>query len=219
MSSIQPSAVPSSSQLQMRCADADREMVATVLNAAYAEGRITLDEHSERQEKVWHARTFADLASLTADLMPADGQRLPRQVGTARPQLAVDTSHQDPSADSLFTVLGTVRRQGMWRMRRRTTGLVLLGDARLDLRQAVLEDRECIITVPVVLGEITVTVPDGVEVVDETTNIMSEVKIRGLSPAPAGAPRIVLRGMLLMGGITVTGPYHKGLAERLGIGA
>lgn len=218
MSSIQPSDPPVPGDLQIRCADADREMVASVLNAAYSEGRITLDEHSERLEKVWRSRTFADLVPLTADLVPTDGQRMPRQVATSQPRLVVDSSHQEQAADTLFTVLGTVRRQGVWRMRRRTTGLVLLGDARLDLRQAVLEDRECIVTVPVVLGEIKVTVPDGVEVVDETTNIMSDVKIRGLAPAPAGAPRIILRGMVLMGGITVTGPYHKGLAERLGIG-
>ena len=46
--------------------------MAEVLHAAYAEGRISLDEHAERTSAALQARTFDDLTVLTADLVPAE---------------------------------------------------------------------------------------------------------------------------------------------------
>ena len=53
-----------------RASDADRDQVAEVLNSAYAEGRLTLDEHQERTQAALEAKTFDDLTALTADLVP-----------------------------------------------------------------------------------------------------------------------------------------------------
>ena len=48
----------------LRCADHDRELVAQVLNNAYAEGRITFEEHADRIARAYDARTFGDLNAL-----------------------------------------------------------------------------------------------------------------------------------------------------------
>ena len=64
---------------QLRASDADRDKVTELLHIAYAEGRISYDEHSERTEAALTARTFDDLASLTTDLVPAP-QRPPALV-------------------------------------------------------------------------------------------------------------------------------------------
>lgn len=53
----------------LRCADQDRELVAQVLNNAYAEGRLTFEEHAERIAKAYDALTFGDLNELTGDLV------------------------------------------------------------------------------------------------------------------------------------------------------
>ena len=47
-----------------RASDADRDQVAEVLNSAYAEGRLTLDEHQERSQAALVAKTFDDLTTL-----------------------------------------------------------------------------------------------------------------------------------------------------------
>jgi hypothetical protein len=52
----------------MRASTADRERVVDVLKAAFAEGRLTQDEFEERAGQAFSARTYADLAALTADL-------------------------------------------------------------------------------------------------------------------------------------------------------
>jgi Domain of unknown function (DUF1707) len=48
--------------------DGDRDAAAGVLNEAFAEGRLTADEHTERLRAVFAARTRPELARLTADL-------------------------------------------------------------------------------------------------------------------------------------------------------
>ena len=51
-----------------RASDADRERAADVIKAAFAEGRLTRDEHGTRVERAYGARTYAELATITADL-------------------------------------------------------------------------------------------------------------------------------------------------------
>jgi hypothetical protein len=67
----------------MRASTADRERVIDVLKAAFAEGRLTQDECEERVGQALSARTYAELAPLTADL-PA-GNLVPRLPGYQMP--------------------------------------------------------------------------------------------------------------------------------------
>jgi hypothetical protein len=48
--------------------DADRDAAVRVLNEAFAEGRLTADEHGERVRAAYAGRTWQELAQLTADL-------------------------------------------------------------------------------------------------------------------------------------------------------
>lgn len=56
---------------KMRAADADRDRVAEFLNAAYSEGRLSMDECDSRMEDALSARTYADLDLLVTDLPAA----------------------------------------------------------------------------------------------------------------------------------------------------
>ena len=53
--------------------DGDRDAAVRVVNEAFAVGRLTADEHCERVRAAYAARTWQELARLTADLpAPAD---------------------------------------------------------------------------------------------------------------------------------------------------
>jgi len=52
----------------MRATDADRDSVHTVLQAAYADGRLTWDEFDQRSTSLMQAKTYDQLGALTADL-------------------------------------------------------------------------------------------------------------------------------------------------------
>ncbi len=52
----------------MRASDADRDVVLAELGEHFQAGRLTSDELEERTGQALQARTFGDLARLTADL-------------------------------------------------------------------------------------------------------------------------------------------------------
>jgi hypothetical protein len=66
---------------QTLASDADRDTAAGLLNAAWAEGRLTADEHDQRLSAAYGARTWQQLLQLTADLpappAAASGQPVP----------------------------------------------------------------------------------------------------------------------------------------------
>ena len=56
----------------VRASDSDRDQVAEVLHTAYAEGRISLDEHEERVSAALAARTGTSIEHL--ELLVVDDQ-------------------------------------------------------------------------------------------------------------------------------------------------
>lgn len=57
---------------ELRAGDADRDAAAAALREAFAQGRITQDELEERLGKVHTAKTYGELAPITADLPATD---------------------------------------------------------------------------------------------------------------------------------------------------
>jgi len=55
-------------QLTMRASDGDRQQVVERLQGALEEGRLSMDEFSERTGLAFHAVTYGDLTPLCADL-------------------------------------------------------------------------------------------------------------------------------------------------------
>ena len=68
---------PAMSGLEVRASDADRDAAAGLLNTAFAEGRLTADEHGQRLEAAYAARTWQQLHQLTADLPAPSGAAEP----------------------------------------------------------------------------------------------------------------------------------------------
>jgi len=58
-------------QADLRAGDEDRDRTSAVLREAYAQGRLSNEEFQSRVEQAQQARTFGELAALTADLPAA----------------------------------------------------------------------------------------------------------------------------------------------------
>jgi hypothetical protein len=146
--------------------DGDRERVAELLQRACGEGRLTLEEFSVRVGAVWAAETDADLARTT------DGLAAQPIVGSSS------------TVDKVLTVFSQTTRRGRWRMRDRTVRAhTVFGSAEFDLR-AVLTGADVIeITGTVTFGELTVIVPEGVEVDLTGLSAFSSREIK-LAPLP-----------------------------------
>ncbi|PZU47795.1 MAG: DUF1707 domain-containing protein [Arsenicicoccus sp.] len=75
----------------LRAADHDRAAVAAVLGQAMSEGRLTVAEYDERLARAYTARTFGELAPLTADLPRTAGAPADRPAGAG-----AETADPDP---------------------------------------------------------------------------------------------------------------------------
>jgi hypothetical protein len=65
---------PRPSPRDLRASDADRDRVLALLSEAMSDGRLTADEHAERVQRAFSARTLGELAELTTDLAVPSAQ-------------------------------------------------------------------------------------------------------------------------------------------------
>ena len=65
---------PRQAPRDLRASDADRDRVLALLAEAASDGRLTAEEHAERVQRAFAARTLGELAELTADLAVPSAQ-------------------------------------------------------------------------------------------------------------------------------------------------
>jgi Domain of unknown function (DUF1707)/Cell wall-active antibiotics response 4TMS YvqF len=177
----------------MRASDADRERVVTLLAEAAGDGRLTLDEHSERTERAYAARTLGDLAALTDDLAVPSGQ--PIRLDGRKP---------------IAAIFGREQRDGRWVVPEHVGVAAVFGEVVLDLRDALLQARRTILLATLVGGTLTLIVPDGVGVEATGTAFLSRTtgELSGRLAAPE-APVIEIRTFALGGRVRVVRPRRS----------
>lgn len=180
---------------ELRVSDADRDSVTEVLHTAYAEGRITLDEHAERTGAALQARTFADLVPLTGDLVPT----AVRPMAPARP-----SELSEP--DRVTALFSDSKRRGPWTVGRQLQVNVFFGDVELDLTEATFAGREVEISCTQCFGQITIRVRPGTTVRMDAVNALGDSSVKQVGPPEAGEPTVVVRGTNIFGDIKVRGP-------------
>lgn len=157
--------------------DAERERSIGLLRVAVGEGRLSLEEFSERVDLAYAARTDQELASLARDLPgSAAGSVIP-----------ADVSEQHRAFCSHLI------RSGPWLLSPRSSWRSIFGTIDLDLRHARLADPETVLEVYNLFGTVTVIVPDGVEVVVRGGGLFASQKIESPERAPvAGGPSVTI---------------------------
>lgn len=188
----------------LRASDTDRDQVATVLNTAYAEGRLTRDEHDERLSQLMAAKTFDDLIPITRDLVVV-GNRAVRPTPVPS-SFDIDTTAASEEPNRLVAIFSGVSRTGKWRVRRKNQALAVFGGIDLDLREAIFEGATIEMFGICCFGSLDIKVPAGVEVRNEMVGIFGDTAIKYLGDPIPGAPTLVIKGLTLFGGVTVRGP-------------
>jgi hypothetical protein len=172
----------------VRASDADRDRTIEALAGASAEGRLSLEEYSQRSEVALVARTLGELTTLTADLpAPSRGDAV-------------------PASTQITAVLGNESRKGPWLVPAHLTVRSVLGDCHLEMQQAVIRQHVTTIDATVRFGSMTIFVPDGIDVRLTGRAVLGakSSELRG-EPAP-GAPVIIVNCDVLCGAVTVRRP-------------
>jgi hypothetical protein len=178
---------------EVRASDAERERAVARLRDASAEGRLTLEEFTQRIDQAYEARTRAELEELTRDV---PGPELAPQAG-ARPVA------KRARRRWIVAVMGNSVRRGRWHVGEHTSSITLMGNATIDLREAVLAGPEVEISLFCAMGNVHVVVPEGVDVDVGVVALMgNRFDRRHGTPRPE-APVVRLRGVVVMGNLFV----------------
>jgi hypothetical protein len=203
---------PPSDPRDLRCSDADREVVAEALRQAAGDGRLTLDELDERLEATYTARTYRDLEPVVSDL---PGARLPgpRAAAPSVPQTPDPaTGLPGPSGlarvggtattDSAVAVFAEAKRTGPWTLPAEFASVAVFGSVELDLWEASLVSRETTIQANAIFGSVVVYVPADITVSTGGAGVFGEYS--GPHEAATGqAPHVSITGLALFGSVEV----------------
>ncbi|MET9110002.1 DUF1707 SHOCT-like domain-containing protein [Streptomyces zhihengii] len=206
---------------EMRASDTERERVAERLRDAVAEGRLDMEEFEQRLDAAYRARTHGELTPLVADL-PAPGGTGADPAPLADPAAPARTRWREriglpATSKGAFAFWGGFGRKGTWTIGRSFTAVTVMAGGELDLRDARFEARETVITCVVLMGGVHVVVPPDVHLQVTGVGLMGGFGEQGVSdvePDPE-APRVVVRGLAVMGGVGVERKRTKAAKLRL----
>jgi len=190
---VPPDPDSAAAEVSLRASDRERDATVTRLRDACGEGRLSVDEFTERMDLAYRSRTTAELARLTSDL-PEEPASEPAPPSPARRAATRWT----------VAVMSGIERRGRWRVERRTAAVAVMGGATLDLRNAHIEGAEVEIVAVALMGGIEIIVPEDADVDVTGFALMGgkEVKVKEGPPVP-GAPTIRVQAYPVMGGIEV----------------
>jgi DUF1707 SHOCT-like domain/Cell wall-active antibiotics response LiaF, C-terminal len=164
--------------------DAEREHSTQLLSQAVVEGRLTLEEFSDRVGRAQAARTRDELATLTRDL-------------PAAPPAPISSTELATAQQRHVAFCSRLVRSGPWELAARSEFRSIFGTITLDLSQARLAGPDVELEIYNLFGTVTVIVPESVDVSVSGGGLFASQVIEPHASSPvAGAPklRIVARG-------------------------
>jgi len=186
---------------ELRASHADRDQVVELLRVAAGDGRLSAEELDDRLERALTARTYAELAALTADL--------PAAPGTAVVAPGAGAASATPKDLVRIHVRGSsARRDGGWVVPKELDIKVRGGGVTLDFTEAVITQPLLRITAEVTGGGLTLITKPGI-VVDAGDISLHGGGLSLPEPPGPGVPvllRVEIEGSVRGGGITAGPP-------------
>ena len=140
---------------ELRASHTDRDQVAELLRVAAGDGRLSPEELDDRLERALTARTYAELAALTADLPATPG-------AAVVPPGAVSATPKDLARIHVHG--SSIRRDGNWVVPKELDIKVRGGGVTLDFTEAVITQPLLRITAEVRGGGLSMITRPGIVV-------------------------------------------------------
>ncbi|MFI1964080.1 DUF1707 domain-containing protein [Streptomyces pathocidini] len=185
---------PAVAAAEIRASDADRDRFADILREALAEGRLTADEHAERIDRVYRAKTVGELEPLVRDLPAVSGAH-------PRPAYAATLSGAPDADENLVAIFSASTRRGRWRIARRTHAFAFFGSVEIDLTEALFEHPEVHVRATSIFGSVEIRLPENITLRGSGTGIFGSVEVETQESADPRAPVVVVSGHAVFGSI------------------
>jgi hypothetical protein len=182
----------------LRASYEDRDRVAEQLRVAAGDGRLSAGELDQRLEVALTARTYGELAALTADLPGV------AEVGPAVPAAPRPASRIDIGSASL-------RREGQWEVPQQLDLRIGSGTVVLDFTRTSVPHSHLEIDAEVRSGSLKIVTRPGVAVDASDVTIRSgSVKVRPWPGAQPGASLVIrIAGSVTSGSIIARPPRRS----------
>jgi hypothetical protein len=181
-------------------AESEREYVARILCEAFAADRLSVDELDARLTAMYQATRAEQLGQLLADPQNPAGS-LASVPTTSR----VAQGFAVPDRAVGAAIMGGFERGGGWVLPRHFKAVAVMGGVDLDLTEAQIAPGVSEIEVFVLMGGVTVQIPDGVRVEVVGMAVMGGFSIKSSAQnlGDPNAPLLRISGFAAMGGVEV----------------
>ncbi|WP_323139149.1 MULTISPECIES: DUF1707 SHOCT-like domain-containing protein [Streptomyces] len=206
-------APPAVAERDIRASDADRDRIAEILREALAEGRLDPEEHAERIDAVYRAKTMGELEPVVRDLPAAGGSRpQPDQGGSAHGSAA-------PAPDqNLVAIFSAAIRKGRWQAPARINAVAIFGSVEIDLTEAVFPQQQIQINVTAIFGSVEIRVPENITLRSSGSGILGSFEVETHEAGDADAPQVHVNGYAVLGSVEAKpkrGAWIRDLRDRL----
>ncbi len=194
-----------------------------VLKGACGDGRLTLDEFSERVDAAYQATSVRDLPPVLGDLPHPFGSDFAGLFSgeishspVLMAPLVPDGARDRNATRWTISIMGGSQRKGRWRLREKTNAIAFMGGCHLDMRNAEVEGSSVIINAFAMMGGIDIIVPEGIEVELGGIAIMGGKDASRMKDVPTipGSPIVRVRAFAFWGSVTVRSkPAHSSHSE------
>lgn len=192
-----PAPLGVSAREQIRASNSDREQAHAYLSAAMTVGVLSPEEYTERAGTALAAATLGELDALCADL-PMD--QLAGAVVQADDATRISATGASPVTKAI-AVLSSSEISGGAVVGPHLSAVAMMGGVDIDLREVEFTSPVLEISCKAVMGGIRIVVPTDVTVEVHGSGIMGGFSGRAAGPGKPGAPRVVISGFALMGGV------------------
>lgn len=206
------------SAVSVRASDADRDRIADILREALAEGRLDAEEHSERIDAVYRAKTQGELEPLVRDLPVGREQRPPEQYDADasaeyRPQAHAPGPHGGCSTDNLVAIFSGSVRKGRYRVPAKINAFACFGGIEIDLTEAVFERQHLQINATAIFGGVEIRVPENVTLRQKGAGIFGGFDVHTAESDDPHAPVVLIQGAAIFGGVDAKPKRGKRLRD------
>lgn len=194
---------------RLRAGDADRDAVLEVLQRAYGNGRLTMEEYAERQDAVLEARFHDELMPMIADLPEQEAMPSQALVPHTPPVPVVQDkpARWHAAVMSGSTVELEAGSQGM-------KSVAFWGGDDIYLSEVMGPGVTVTLELHSVMGGNDIYIPEGVKVVDKPLAIMGGNDIRKEARGDGSNGTLILRGLAFWGGNDVRLDKRQEKAEK-----
>lgn len=179
-----------------------REEVIDQLIMNYGHGQISLQAFERRLDQAYELSDHQQLHALTEDLVLEVNKEY---ADKKREEFGIRYSSEPAdSVDWMVDIMGGSKRGGAWQVPPELRVITLMGGGEVDFSSAQFSAQDVRVRVACVMGGVDIKIPEGVSVYSKVVSIMGGVETKGYAAPSEDGPRIIIEGVVIMGGINVT---------------